>query len=296
MRCEERFYNERPSSTREINKKYFFAFEGKETEPNYINSLINLKERNSLVFFYYKSLNKGDSSHPKRILDSLIDAQVNNNFKYIYSSVVKPISFFLFENNVIISEKVIESELQSFLDGRNIKFNEEINFEVMREFLKYLSNQKDEMIIDIDLLMGTIKRNTDFYEGVDEVILVADRDQESFKKEQYLYVVKQSALHNVKVFISNPCIELRFLLHFAKADKILDDDFNEAKNKAKYLFKKLKTFDKRYKKTNTDFSLYNSLIDVAIQNSALLNYDLYQLENKYGTNFPGLINLIDNMK
>ncbi len=104
------------------------------------------------------------------------------------------------------------------------------------------------------------KKKIDYNPDIDKIFLFYDLDRDDIRKEL-------GKIRNVILLVSNPCIELWFLLHYEKHNK---------RCTSSQCINSLKSYHKSYQKGKLDETLKNELInkiDFAINNAKLLNHD-----------------------
>lgn len=148
-------------------------------------------------------------------------------------------------------------------------------------------------IIDNDNLIDTITNQSTYYPDIDQVIIIGDRDKESFT--QYSEMLKKCKELKFKLIINNPCIEFWFLLHFTNGDGIDMSEWSTSKNAAKLAYDALKQFDKHYGKKNYDCDKYLLLLNIALENVKKYCVDINNLDKAIGSNMPDLFKIIEDM-
>lgn len=153
------------------------------------------------------------------------------------------------------------------------------------EYLYYKKENNEKGWSNPQTLIDCIRRGKDelekhtYDENIDKIILVVDRDELSFTKEQYEYVVRKSEENNVDFVLTNPCFEFYLLLHLSDGkdiDKKLLDN--------KIVLSLLKQYDRRYKKSKYDVVKYVKLYETAIKNAKSFETNIDLLMNNPGTN------------
>ena len=131
----------------------------------------------------------------------------------------------------------------------------------------------------------------------DEYWLICDRDNESFKEDQYDLLIKDCTQNNVNVIVSNPAFQIWLLLHFtnnlhsfnlsqyAKSSDCIKKGIEPA----------IKTFYPKYKHGKINTAYFGPLIKTAIDNSAKYCYNVEELKTMIGTNFRNLLTRIESI-
>lgn len=289
------FYD-RPSNTKQIKPKHFFAFEGVRTEERYFRVVLH-KYYENLVFLTRTSAHKG-WSHPKKILD-LIESTIKNSEAMVlyYKDLEDYLYDFYNLENKLITKNVINKHLRKFLNKFSIKLDDNIDESKLNELLDYINNNlKKEFslksILKNNLLINFIKEQSDYRPEIDIISLIVDRDAKSFTKQDYKEVVKKCNEKNIDFYVTNPCFEFWLILHFTKdftedERKLLLSN-NIQNNKETYAFNLLKSYDNKYNKSNINMNTYLPLLNSAIENANYFANDIDSLIDNLGTNLIDL--------
>lgn len=289
----------RPSKVRDTNKKYFFALEGVSTEVEYLKGLIKDKKPNSYSFYFYRNKSFGESSNIYKMLDSILKyVDYKSEFNLMYDDLVNIIIEVCNKENYVISEVKLKSKIESHLSKMNKNMHDEIDKNEIQNIVKYLDstnlfNNMSGLIRENDLIKLIKKRST-FDSLYDQIIVIGDRDKESFTSLQFDLVVSIVEHKNIKLIITNPCIEFWFLLHYSDCLDIDKEKWYE-KDAAKYVLKELKTFDTSYRKNRFNVNKYISKTDVALSNLKNYTSDIFELKENFGSNMNELIEIVNNM-
>ena len=289
----------RPSKIREINRKYFFALEGVSTEVDYIKGLIKDKKPNSYSFYFYRNKKCSESSNIYKMLDSILNyVNYNDEFNLMYEDLINIIIEVCNKENYVLSEKKLKSKIESYLSKINKNIHDEIDKSEIDNIIKYLDksnlfNNMSSLIRENDLI-NLIKKRSTFDSLNDQIIVIGDRDKESFTTIQYDLVLSIIEHKNIKLIITNPCIEFWFLLHHSDCLDIDKSNWYE-KDAAKYVLKTLKTFDTSYRKNHFDVEKYILNTNIAILNLKNYETDIFELKNNLGSNMNELIGIVNNM-
>lgn len=128
----------------------------------------------------------------------------------------------------------------------------------------------------------------------DEDWLVCDRDNQSFKEDQYDELMNKAKQDNVKVVISNPAFQIWLLFHFVSDLSYLElDSIQRSKDRLIKVEDSLREKVPGYKhgSLNGKMGCFTQRIRNAIDNSRRdpNPLDLKQLKTKSGTNFSELL-------
>ena len=289
----------RPSKIRETNKKYFFALEGVSTEVDYLKGLIKDKKPNSYSFYFYRNKKVSESNNIYKMLDSILEyIDYESEFNLMYEDLVNIILKICNKNNYVISEIKLSSKIESYLSKIGKNMHDAIDKNEIEGITQYLNsinlfNDMSSLIRGNDLIKLISKRST-FDSLYDQIVIIGDRDKESFTSLQYDLVLSMVEHKNVKLIITNPCIEFWFLLHFSDCLDIDKTNWYE-KDAAKYVLKDLKSFDLTYRKNHFDVQKYILRTDIALSNLKYYSSDIFELKEEFGSNMNELIKITENM-
>lgn len=295
-------FGERTESERKAAKKYYLIYEGSKTEAQYFSGIDENKELlniNSLIEIVpiLRSYNEEDWSNPKKILDKLIEyvSAKEGESLTVGTFLDKMIDWLLEEQ--IISDKGIYNKYN--LKEKCLElFESETEVVKLTDASKTVSTflTKELNISDsVKQIEDYIERQFVTYEeGYDKICLIADRDKQIFKEDQYDYVVKTCKEKGYNFYISNPCFELWLLMHY---DDILDMDreklFTNPKEtpraKKRFLEKQLSLLMKGYNKNNLQFAKIVDKVSVAIENEKQFCENIEALKTELGCNVGLLI-------
>lgn len=293
-------FGERTEIQRKAIKKYYLIYEGSKTEMQYFNGISQNKDYldiDSLIEIVpiLRSYNEEDWSNPKKILDKLIEYINEKNTDSLSADTFtdKVIDWLLDEQIIgecgIYNKYNIKYELIKLFDSSASKVNLNECLEKVSDFLTQNLNISDSIV----QIKEYVKNQFVTYErGYDKICLIADRDKQSFKKEQYEYVVSTCAENDYNLYISNPCFEFWLLLHF---DEILDIDkkllLENKKESARkrFLEKQLSDLMGGYSKNNIKFDMLVNRVENAIENEKNFCEDIDELKENLGCNIGLLI-------
>lgn len=295
-------FGERTESERKAAKKYYLVYEGSKTEAQYFLGIDENKELlniNSLIEIVpiLRSYNEEDWSNPKKILDKLIE--------YVSTQEGESLSVGTFLDKMIdwlLEEQIISDK--GIYNKYNLKEKCLELFESETEVIKIADASK---IVSTFLtkelnISDSVKQIEDYIEkqfvtyeeGYDKICLIADRDKQSFKEEQYDYVVKTCKRKGYGFYVSNPCFELWLLLHY---DEILSMDREKLhtnpketpRAKKRFLEKRLSSLMSGYNKNSLLFSRLADKVCRAIENEKQFCEDINELKTELGCNIGLLI-------
>ena len=289
---------DRPSGGREVNKKYFFALEGTSTEVKYIKNIIARKKTNAQVFYFYKKNNDEISSNLYAIT-CYIESCIKNNskFDYPYENLINVIFEAFSSKKLIVNKDKLRGSITKYLNTIGKTINDNVDLAIVEDIVQRLKKQycakNISEIIDNNNLIDVIENQSTYIPGIDDVIIIGDRDRKSFT--QFAETLKKCGELGFKLIINNPCIEFWFLLHYTDGTGIDMSEWETAANAAKLVYNELKQFDSHYGKKNYDCDKYLALTQVALSNVKKYCVDITNLENQLGSNMPDLFKIIDEM-
>lgn len=290
---------------REEFRKYFLAFEGTKTEPQYFEGIIKYSDRLGInATFQIIPLNrpchKAGNSNPLHgclhpLLQSLNEYRLG---EMSISSLVDHAIDWAAENGQI-KRKGNENNLKSihkclvasliargYAEYQSIPGNELDNVAetVLIELEKILHMQYQKK--QIKSFLNEIHLQCETYSKDDKACMIIDRDKESFTKFQYDIVVSECGNNNIELYVSNPCFEFWLLLHFTDGKNLnplllLNDNT--------YLKTELKKYLPHYSKCHIEFDELLPNIEKAVQNEKQYCENLDGLKEKLGTNIGCLI-------
>lgn len=297
-----KIFGERTEKGREAIKKYYLIYEGSQTEAQYFAGIDQNKEFlniNSLIEIVpiLRSYNEEDWSNPKKILDKLIEyISVKEEELLIVGTFLDKMIDWLLEEQ-IISDKGIYNKYN--LKEKCLElFESETQLVELKEASRIVSiflTEELNISDSVQQIEDYIKRQFVTYEeGYDKICLIADRDKQSFKKDQYDYVVKTCAEKGYNFYISNPCFEFWLLLHY---DKVLDIDREKMlKNlketpraKKRFLEKQLSLLMGGYNKNSLQFGKLLDKVSKAVEHEKQFCENIEKLKTELGCNIGLLI-------
>lgn len=132
-------------------------------------------------------------------------------------------------------------------------------------------NNTDPVGVVEDLLKSAKQEELDLKDG-DMLACFIDVDFKNGRDQELRAVMKLARQNNISVFLSNPCFEIWYLLHFRYSTKLYGS--NEE------VIKELSSYISDYSKSKDVYDVIENKIDQALLNTKRL--ESYHLEN--GTN------------
>ena len=306
---EKRRFAERTRISKEDRtiKKYFLVFEGNRTEGIYFNAINELKDKIGInplieIISIERTYTEEGWSNPKKILEQLLkDLEEIENGKISYKTLVDKIIEIIMEDEKFFSKisketsskeiiEDIKNEIES-LDSIVENIEEDCEF-----FLNMIIKNFFLTIEEIPNILETVLKNIEnkqitYFEDIDKMCLIVDRDKKSFKEGQYNYVKEECKRKNFKFYVTNPCFEFWLLLHFDEVHSINREKLLEnkrASSKVRYVESELKKYFP-YNKNKYNAELLIEKIDLAIENEKRFCEDIEELKDKLGSNIGLLI-------
>ena len=278
--------------------------EGSVTEKNYFLSLFSTIKNDEIEFLFFdKSEKEKGWSNPKMLMDYLQVFVMDKAEKLTFGEVKDVLFKCVIKNENNLDYSLFKRLFAECERKRGIRRNDKFNKEVFDDILNELKNTnfQDMIYTDYDFIVENIHSLLNFstYDpSIDDVVLVVDRDKDSFSEKQYDYVQEKSAENNVVFIVTNPSFEFYLALHLSNCndvnvEKMLDNPRED--NGEKYSYNYLVSKDTTYTKTLYDVNKYSSNYKVAIKNAKLFEINIHELKNSIGTNLGEWIkNIIKN--
>lgn len=261
--------------------KLFIVVEGKETEIIYFNAFISYYADNLLKEFILLDKIDGALSNQFSIVK-----QIDSLLKTSKDLDAKAIAKFNDCKNDLLSREIEDVEiLKEILQSLKVVINDD---EKYKEIFGKLNNSESTLIEVLEI----IETFHNFEKDIDKVLIVIDRDRQSFKPQQYDDVVKIARENNYHLGVTNPCFELFIFLHFSNIENLSHEDI--VKNKKisknqrymeKVLKEELKKCGKGYAKNKFDSNFivqnFQNVENNLIQSN--LDTDVQKLKDNIGT-------------
>ncbi|MCR5237403.1 MAG: RloB family protein [Lachnospiraceae bacterium] len=289
--------------SREVRKKYFLVYEGKNTEDIYFDGISEHRGEigiNPLIELVpiMRSYSEEGWSNPKKIVDRMRDnLQEAETGEISYQSLLDWIMEYLSEEDVIYKNRTAAAYVWSILqdicrDKLHVEVSNQVDdlSSVCSQIIDYLKEETkwNNIIKDVPLVIEN--RAITYDKSLDKICFVIDRDRESFVSkdgnDQYSYVLQACKENNYGFYLSNPCFEFWLLMHFDEvanldAVKILENPKVSARHR--YTEHELRRLLPGYSKSKYQVDKLIGSIGKAIQNEKLFCEDEEQLENTIGS-------------
>jgi hypothetical protein len=287
--------------------KYFLAFEGEETEPQYFFGVLqnkNVLGIHALVEIVplKRHYEERAWSHPCKFIGPLIRSMKE------YSSGKKSIKTLI--NHSV--DHMIKSPINDCKDDAPRKISERLHATLLEHgygceeipdnedtVLTIICNCLHEMYPtecvekSIDSLQHYINEQALFYNAdVDKVCLIIDRDAQNFKLNQYDALLAACDKKGFSLHVSNPCFEIWLLMHYPdilEYDRTILYENRKASGDKRFLEVELRKLLPGFKKSSLPFNELVDKVDRAILNEQHFCEDLTELKTNLGSNVGLLI-------
>jgi hypothetical protein len=286
-------------------KKYFFAYEGSETERLYFEGIEENKNRlgiNVLIEMVplLRSYHEAGWSHPQRLLSCLIKyLQQMEEGQFKVASIIDWTIDYLVEAKLFSKVSISKNEIRTYLLEILMEkegVTEEDTVSSLTMIAKQIVDSLQEKISICEVIQKLnqhlMAQAITYDPSFDYVCIIVDRDKKSFKDDQYDCVMKTCTDQGFHLYITNPCFEFWLLMHF---DDVFDLDMEKIKNNVnvvrnrKYTEDELRKLVPGYKKNDIRFQIFVNKIDNAIKNEKQFTEDLSSLKDTVGSNVGKLI-------
>lgn len=285
------------------NKKFFLVCEGEKTEFIYFDrikansSQLNISPLIEIIPVVRSYSEKG-FSNPKKIMDCFkknIDEQETGIFSY--ETILCNIMDYLHENNLFSKTEIKKLEvwdiLKNTIESKGLEMTDRtgdigIIYSCFNEVLRSLN--LGDVLENIEEIMDNSKIS--YEKDFDKICFIVDRDEKSFKEDQYDEVLKICDENNYSLYVTNPCFEFWLLMHYDDVMRIDREKIrrNEAISKRRrFLDNELSSLLNGYNKSKYRADEIVLKVDVAIKNEKNFCEDITTLKNEIGSNIGLLI-------
>ena len=300
-------FGERTEPERTIAQKYYLVYEGTQTEVQYFNGILNNKEKLGInllleIIPVLRSYNEEQWSNPKKILDCIIGYIESDGAKdYTVDSFSDKVIDWLLEERYITEKTVcnkenIKPQLVALL-GTN-KVIEDLS-EATAKVANFLTSELNikNAVDEIEKYIECQKITYD--PGYDKLCLITDRDEQSFKEDQYDYVLETCKQKGYCFYVTNPCFEFWLLLHYNEVfnynrNDLLENKKESVKARKRFIEKQLSILMGGYNKDKLNFEKLVDKVGTAVANEKQFCEDSVGLKNSLGSNVGLLLEEIMN--
>lgn len=300
-------FGERTEPERTIARKYYLVYEGTQTEVQYFNGILNNKEKLNInllleIIPILRSYNEEQWSNPKKILDCIIGyIETTGTKDYTVDSFSDKVIDWLVEERYITEKTVynketIKPKLVALL-GSDKKI-EDLS-EATTKVANFLTSELD-IKNAVDEIEKYIKcQNITYDPEYDKLCLITDRDKQSFKEDQYDYVLETCKQKGYCFYVTNPCFEFWILLHYNEVfnynrNDLLENKKENVKAKKRFIEKQLSILMSGYNKDKLNFEKLVDKVGKAINNEKQFCEDSVELKTNLGSNVGLLLSEIMN--
>lgn len=291
----------------EPKRKLFLGCEGENTEPEYFGLLVQnqiackLSPLVEIILLEKPGAEKG-ISNPKRLLELLqeeLSCSVDRKVTVDY--LLRRIANEFEPGDKEYAKKVYQELLCIFSDNcKNMNINSVISVDSIDEFVQNLLDLSHGSSDDVKTaILNFTLEPLNYSPDIDSIYLIVDRDQQSFKEDQYVQVLESCKQDRILFCPSNPSFELWLLLHFRSIESdelplFLANRHSKKKKgekRRRYTEIELRKYLSGYSKIKGCLSssgIINRLED-AVAHAATLPSSPEELLNKVGTSIPLLI-------
>lgn len=296
MRIPKKF-GERTEPERTIARKYYLVYEGTQTEVQYFNGILNNKEKLNInllleIIPILRSYNEEQWSNPKKILDCIIGYIESIGTKdYTVDSFSDKVIDWLVEERYITEKTVYNKETIKPKLVALLGLDKEIEdlSEATTKVANFLTSELD-IKNAVDEIEKYIKcQNITYDPEYDKLCLITDRDKQSFKEDQYDYVLETCKQKGYCFYVTNPCFEFWILLHYNEVfnynrNDLLENKKESVKAKKRFIEKQLSILMGGYNKDKLNFEKLVGKVDTAITNEKQFCEDSVGLKTNLGSN------------
>ena len=284
----------------EVRRKYFLVFEGSETEIIYFQAVNQARKTLGIhplieLVPIMRSHSEQGMSNPVKILERLIDRLEKSGTDLLsYEDLLDRIMDYLYEEKFVSIRSMQASSIWSLLiwicrEKLQVSLDDQAKEtkNVCEQISKFLSSSLNITDISQNIISYIASSDITYSPGFDEICLFADRDWHSFKKTQYLQVLRVCAEKSFRFYVANPCFEFWLLLHFDEVlqldrESLLQNDKVSAKKN--FTEQELSRLFSGYRKSHYQAEKLMPLLPKAIRNKTFFCEDIHLLERYLGSN------------
>lgn len=291
---------ERKSEYLSFVPKIFVMMEGTETEPLYFKELFS-SIKNIEYLPFERDLNDLGWSNPLVLMNEIKLELNTEQIDLTYREFIPFLIRYLKKENSDLDVSLFKKEFNDLLSKLKItNKNQSIDESIVELALSKLKETSFRNLVygGLDDFKNTFTSLRDesspYNPSTDRLILIIDRDKDSFSTNQFYKVLQEAKNNNVEIFITNPCFEFYLALHFSDLKHVPENDILENKktNGVTFCHNLLLGYDSTYTKGFYDTRKYLNKTDTVIVNIQKYENDLSRLENKVGSNLDSLLKSI----
>lgn len=221
-------------ASKETKRKFFLVFEGKKTEQIYFDAINDNRASLGIdplieLIPLVRSYSEDGWSNPQKIMEQLLaDLKESQQRTVSYHSLLDWMTDYFQETaeasgNGKQTRNFYDTLLWGFQNNFQASLDDPV--ENLSDACSILMQPFKEETALSDLVKTVPEilqnRGITYEEGFDKICFIIDRDPQSFKADQYQYVLNQCRQHGFGFYLTNPCFEFWLLLHF---DQVLQAD------------------------------------------------------------------------
>ena len=294
---------------REVRRKYFLVYEGKNTEGIYFDGIsehrgeIGIDPLIELVPIL-RSYSEEGWSNPKKIIDRMkLNLDEAKSGSISYETLLNWIMEYLTDEGIVHNNRTAAAYAWDILN----KFcNDEAHVELddlvedldstCSQIIDYMKEESMWSNIVKDVPAVIENRALTYDKNLDKICFIIDRDKESFVSkegnDQYGYVLKTCRDNNFGFYLTNPCFEFWLLMHFDEVfdldtEKLLENSKVSARRR--YTEQELRKLLPGYSKSKYSMEQLIQRVDKAISHEKSFCEDEAELEHNIGSRVGLLI-------
>ena len=231
----------RALAAKEVSKKYFLVYEGKNTEAIYFDGVINNRDEigiNPLIELVpvVRSYSEEGWSNPKKIYDRMaLNLREAEEGIISYETLLNWFMDYFYDGGIIKNNRtaaaimwdmllnICQEQLHMALSDQVPNVNE-----ACTQIVRCLEKEAEWSNIVDDIPKVIENKALTFDRSLDRIFFIIDRDKDSFVgnpgNDQYQYVLDKCRDNGYGFCISNPCFEFWLLMHF---DEVTNLDQNQ---------------------------------------------------------------------
>lgn len=299
----------RALASKEVFKKYFLVYEGKNTEAIYFDGIIDNRDEiglNPLIELVpvIRSYSEEGWSNPKKIYDRMAQNLREAEEGIIsYETLLNWFMDYFYDEEIIKNNRtaaaVMWDALLNICDEQlHIALSDQVPDvdEACTKIVRCLEKEAEWSNIVNDIPKFIENKAITFDRSLDRIVFIIDRDKDSFVSDpgndQYQYVLDKCRENGYGFCISNPCFEFWLLMHF---DEVADLDKDQLKENPKvsarrrYTEQELRRLLPRYSKAKYSVQVLMKRIEKAILNEKMFCEDEDGLKDHIGSRVGILI-------
>lgn len=299
----------RALTSKEVCKKYFLVYEGKNTEAIYFDGIIDCRDKigiNPLIELVpvIRSYSEEGWSNPKKIYDRM-DQNLREAEEGVisYETMLNWLMDYFDDEGLIRNNRTAKAIMWDTLEkiGKyqlHVGLFDQITDlnAACTQIIKCLETKPGWSNLVDDIPQIIENKAITFDRALDRIFFIIDRDKESFisvpANDQYQYVLDKCRENGYGFCISNPCFEFWLLMHFDEVmdldkEKLLENPRVSARRR--YTEHELRRLLPGYSKSRYSVAPLMERLEKAICNEKRFNEDEDDLRDHIGSRVGLLI-------